>query len=66
MKAVRKVKALALFLALVALGGLVFNAVTAETVTAKPCCWVMVCTVMPPIVCWEVCAPCPPLPPPGP
>lgn len=26
---------------------------------ASRCCWVMVCSNTPPIVCWEECRPCP-------
>jgi hypothetical protein len=29
---------------------------------AKRCCYVMVCSTQPPVVCWEVCRTCPRLP----
>ncbi|MBD3218524.1 MAG: hypothetical protein GF310_09635 [candidate division Zixibacteria bacterium] len=64
MKAMRRIKALALFVAIIALGAVMFTMATPDTASAKPCCWVMVCTTQPPIVCWEECVPCPPLPPP--
>jgi hypothetical protein len=28
------------------------------TAGAGDCCWVLICTMEPPIVCWEECLPC--------
>ena len=58
----KKVKALVLLFAFLAiiLGG--FTLTTSSRVEASKCCWVMVCTVNPPIICWEVCKKCPTLP----
>jgi hypothetical protein len=36
-----------------------FSITSASKVEAAKCCWVRVCTVNPPIVCWDVCRPCP-------
>jgi len=66
MTALRKVKALILLFALVVLFAGAYTIVSTDTATAARCCWVRVCTVDPPIVCWDECRPCPPLPPPWP
>jgi len=62
MKKLRTLKALVLLFAFVVvfIGGMTIT--TASRVEAARCCWVMVCTTTPPIVCWEVCKPCPRLP----
>ena len=61
MRVLRKMKAVVLLLALVALFVGAFTITTTSTVSARPSCciWVMYCTVTPPIVCWEVCKPVP-------
>jgi hypothetical protein len=40
-----------------ALGFVVLN--VSGTVSRTGCCWVLYCTLEPPIVCWEECRPCP-------
>ena len=62
----RRVKTLVLVFALIILFAGAFSIVTTENATAGRCCWVMVCTTEAPIVCWEECRPCPPIPPPWP
>ncbi len=64
MTAMRKMKTLALVFVLVALCAAAFTVSTPQTAEAsrRPCCWVMVCTVNPPIICWEECIPCPTFP----
>ena len=59
----KKVKAMVLFFAFLVIfvGG--FTAVSAPPVESARCCWVMVCTIDPPIICWEECRPCPKVPP---
>jgi hypothetical protein len=66
MMALRKVKALVVILALVVVFGGAFSIITTDIATAAKCCWVMVCTVDPPVICWEECRPCPGPPPPWP
>jgi hypothetical protein len=39
-----------------------FTAVTPTPSRAVNCCWVMICTIEEPIICWEECVPCPPHP----
>jgi hypothetical protein len=39
-----------------------FTAISAPKVDAARCCWVMICTNTPPIICWEECRPCPHFP----
>jgi len=58
----KKFKALILLFAFLAIfvGG--FTAMDAPKAEAARCCWVMVCTVNPPIICWEECRPCPRFP----
>jgi len=58
----KKFKTLILLFAFVAIlvGG--FTAMSTPRVEAANCCWVMVCTQNPPIVCWEECVPCPTFP----
>lgn len=58
----KKLKALILLIVflLAFIGG--FTTVTAPQAQAIKCCWVMVCTNHPPIICWEECRPCPKLP----
>jgi hypothetical protein len=59
--ALRKIRALVVVFALVALltGGLV--TIFTDNAEARPACciWVMYCTQNPPIVCWDVCIPVP-------
>jgi hypothetical protein len=58
----RKLKALVLIFIFVAVFAASFTFVTSEPAQARPCeCYVMVCTIEPPIYCWEECVPCPPL-----
>jgi len=55
----KRFKAVVLLFALaVTLAG-AFTLMNSRKVEAAKCCWVMVCTTSPPIVCWEVCKPCP-------
>lgn len=58
----KRLKALILLFAflVVFIGG--FTALTAPKVEASRCCWVMVCTIDPPIICWEICVKCPTFP----
>lgn len=62
MNALRKMKALVLVVAVMAIiaGGLMAS--FSQPAQAARCCWVMVCTTEPPIVCWEECVPCPTFP----
>lgn len=62
MKLFRKLKALVLLFAVLALvlGFTVLNA--PSTPAATECCLVMYCTVFPPFYCWEECRPCPTFP----
>jgi hypothetical protein len=62
-KAFAKIKALVVILALVVLFAGAFTILTTDTAEASRCCWVRVCTVNPPIICWDECVPCPPGPP---
>jgi len=62
MAMLRKMRALVLLFALVVLFIGAFSIMSADTAQAKRCCWVMVCTVNPPIVCWEECRTCPRFP----
>ncbi len=62
MRKLRTVKALVLLFAFLVIFAGGFTMTSAGKVEAARCCWVMVCTVNPPIVCWEVCKPCPRLP----
>ena len=54
----KKLKALVLLFAfaVILVGGFTM---TSPKVDAAKCCWVMVCTVNPPIICLEVCKKCP-------
>ncbi len=61
MKFLRKLKVLVAIFVFVAIFAGAFTIMTSQPVEAKKCCWVMVCTVNPPIICWEECRPCPPL-----
>ncbi len=63
MTALRKVRGLLVVFALAVLFGGIVGFVSADQATAARCCWVRVCTVNPPIYCWDECRPCPPLPP---
>lgn len=58
----RRMKAVAVVLALVAVLAVAFTAVTPAPSKAVNCCWVMICTIEEPIICWEECVPCPPHP----
>jgi len=55
----KKIKALVLLFAFLAIFAGGFTMMTSTPVEAARCCWVMVCTINPPIVCWEVCVKCP-------
>lgn len=55
----KKLKALALLFAVFAITAGISASMTSRDVEAARCCWVMVCTSSPPIVCYEVCVPCP-------
>lgn len=58
----KAVKALVILIALVAVFFGAFTIASPQKVEAARCCWVMVCTQTPPIVCWEQCKPCPKFP----
>ncbi len=62
MKAFKKLRVFVLLFAVLALvvGFTVLNA--PDTADAGRCCWVLYCTINPPIVCWEECRPCPTFP----
>lgn len=66
MMALRRLKAVVLIFAFVVLfiGG--FTIVTSDSTEAARCCWVRVCSEIPPYPCWDECRPCPPPPPPWP
>jgi hypothetical protein len=55
----KKIKALVLLFAFAVILAGAFTATTSRKAEAQRCCWVMVCTINPPIVCWEVCKTCP-------
>lgn len=61
MKLIRKMKALALVFALLALFAGAFTTLAPQKADAAlGCCiWVMYCTVEPPIYCWCECVPVP-------
>jgi hypothetical protein len=59
----RNVKALVVVFALVVLFTGAFTIISTDTAEAIRCCWVYVCTIEEPIVCWHECVPCPPFPP---
>lgn len=62
MKHFRRLKLIVFFIAVFALA-LGFSVMTApKTVDAAKLCCYMYCTVDPPIVCWEMCKPCPKFP----
>lgn len=68
MKLFRKLRAFALLVAVLALvtGFMVLHAPKPAD-ASRPCdCWVRYCTIEPPIYCWCVCVPCPPIGPPEP
>ncbi|MDH4158028.1 MAG: hypothetical protein OEW00_12215 [candidate division Zixibacteria bacterium] len=58
----RRFKALALVFAFLVLFAGAFAIVSTDNVEARPpcCMWIMYCTIEPPIICWDVCVPCPP------
>jgi hypothetical protein len=62
MMKLRKFKALVLLFAFLVIFAGGFSIVSAGKTEAARCCWVMQCTITPPIICWEVCKPCPKLP----
>lgn len=65
MRLFRRMRAIAIVLALAAVFATAFTAIPTGTPEASSCCiWVMVCTIDEPIICWEECIPCPPFPPP--
>jgi len=59
--ALRKIKGLILVFALVTLVTAGLSTVFATKAEAsRKCCWyVMICTIDPPIICWEECLPIP-------
>ena len=57
----KMMKALVGLFAVVAVVAGGITLLTPTKADAKKCCYVMVCTNTPPIVCWEVCKPCPTL-----
>jgi len=62
MTRLRNLKGLFLLFAFVVVFVFGFALVTSEPARASRCeCYVMFCTVDPPIYCWEECVPCPPL-----
>jgi hypothetical protein len=62
MKVFRKLRIFALLFAVLALV-LGFAVLNAPGIGEVPhCCWVLYCTIDPPIVCWEECRPCPSFP----
>lgn len=63
MMVLRKAKALFVVFALTIVLAGAFSIVTTDTATAGRCCWVLVCSDVPPYPCWEECRPCPTLPP---
>jgi hypothetical protein len=54
-------KALVVTLALLVVFSGAFTIMSASSADAARCCWVRVCTVNPPMICWDICVPCPPL-----
>jgi len=62
MKKLRALKALVLLFAFIVILAGGFTVTTASKVEASRCCWVMVCTINPPFVCWEICKTCPKFP----
>lgn len=61
----RNFKALALLFVAAFILAAATAVLTSQPAEAKRCdCWVMYCTIEPPIYCWEECVPCPILPPP--
>ena len=62
-QALRKLKFLVVIFVFAVIFSAAFSISTTEEADAARCCWVMVCTVNPPIICWEECRPCPPGPP---
>jgi hypothetical protein len=61
MKLLRQVRVFVLIFAVLALV-LGFKVLSSSDATGLGCCWVLSCTMEPPIVCWEACYPCPRLP----
>lgn len=53
------IKSLVFSVALVALALGALTIAAPSKAQASRCCWVMVCTQTPPIVCWEECVRCP-------
>ena len=62
MNFLRKLRVLVVIFVFMAIFAGAFTILTAEPAEASlRCCWVMVCTIDEPIICWEECRPCPPL-----
>ncbi|MFZ5980621.1 MAG: hypothetical protein ACOYVF_08295 [Candidatus Zixiibacteriota bacterium] len=61
MNFLRKLKVLVFAFVFIAIFAGAFTIMTSQPVESARCCWVMVCTQNPPIICWEECRPCPPL-----
>jgi len=58
----RKIKPVVLIFAFLVLFTGAFTIMSADSAQAERCdCWVMVCTVNPPSMCWEICVPCWPI-----
>lgn len=62
MKTLKIFKALVLLFAFIAILAGSFTILSAGQVNAARCCWVRVCSELPPYACWDVCKPCPKLP----
>jgi hypothetical protein len=63
MKLFRNLRAFALLFAVLVLV-LGFTVLQApNTANARPLCCYRVCSLIPPYLCWDVCKPCPTLPP---
>jgi hypothetical protein len=62
MRTMKAFKAIVLLFALFAIlcGG--FTMISASQVEAAKCCWVRVCSNLPPYACWDECRPCPRFP----
>ena len=57
----KSLKALVVIFALMVVFSGAFTIMSTGSADAAKCCWVRVCTVNPPIICWDECRPCPPL-----
>ena len=64
MTKLRNLKTVVLIFALAVIFAGAFTIATTTPTSAAKCCWVRVCSEIPPYPCWDECRPCPPLPPP--